>query len=866
MTLGRIGRQLSELLRRQVDEAGIVVWYDPGRVYAGIIDTLDLGGTPLLRYEGSFFALRKALDPYLAEEDPEPVVIYVPKDQRETGHALVEAEAAGAVVFPGAPSLARNTRLPVVARAAAKASGHWTDKALEKLVRDIESGVLTSIEEIDRFIEGGDSKLRLLFQTADPQVVALRFLTDEQLDDEITAKKAQAELVDSLTRTFGLQVTAEVTPAELRTRLARFVLLTDFAAALGELPAALAGVDVAINSAEQEACVRLAREWRGRFDLRQTYRSAAHQVERQLGLAKLDLELPRETKAETFTFLESRLQESAARTLLAAPSYEVVDYTRARQSSYWSGTDADIQACWALIAVAGGVLVEADRVGQDVKRTGQDAAALLRGYTEGAEPWCNLDTAYRNFEQLLQTLDIELEADGVLEALVVRARERYSVVSAGLAETFVSALQNAAFRVPGIDRQAEVFLKHVRPHLGSAKVAYMLVDAFRYEMARELMLMQAVREDFEADLVPVLGTAPTITEVGMAALLPAAEDGLEIVPGSAGHVTVKVGGQDVTKREARLAYLAQKAGVPVASCLLEELLPQPNRSLRQQLAEAQLVVVTSQEIDSLCEGGNVSLARQVMGTLLERLVRGCRVLRNIGVEVIVLTADHGFLFGEEIGSDMKIEAPGGETVDLHARAWLGKGGSVEPGCLRAPLKALGTRADLDLCVPWGLGAFKVKGGANAYLHGGLSPQECVIPALCLKPRIKPQLTGGDIVWHLVPGSEKISTRFFSVQVKGESATLLEPVPPRVRVEIKMGRAGLSRMVSASYGFEAAVAEVQLRLAEPVPGKPRSLEPNTITLMITTGEAIRDRADVVLVDASTGLELARLKGIELALAM
>ncbi len=38
----------------------------------------------------------------------------------------------------------------------------------------------------------------------------------------------------------------------------------------------------------------------------------------------------------------------------------------------------------------------------------------------------------------------------------------------------------------------------------------------------------------------------------------------------------------------------------------------PSVRCKQRINDARLVVVTSQEIDSLCEGENVSLARQVM--------------------------------------------------------------------------------------------------------------------------------------------------------------------------------------------------------------------------------------------------------------
>lgn len=863
MNPGSIGKQLSHILRRQLDESGIVVWFDPAGDYAGVVDALDLGGAPLLRHNGSFFELRKALDPYLAEETAQAVVVYVPMAPAATDHALVEAEVAGCVVLPGASSPLRDSRLSVVARAAAKATGRWTDQDADKLVRDIESGLFTSIDEIDRLIEGGDSKLQLIFSTSDPQAIALRFLTDESADAEIAAKKALPELQNCLSRALEVGVEAAETVAEFRTRLTRFVLLTDLVAGIGELPEALTGAHVADADAERKACTRLAAEWRNRTDLRGAYREAAGKVEQELHLSGLDLAIPESTALETFAFVERLLQEAIVRALLDNPSAALVEKARGRQSSFWSEADADTQAYWALIAAAGEVLVEAGRVGAGLKAAAGDVIAILRRYTADDDPWCRLDTAQRNLEQRYQTLDVDLEARRGVEALIVRARQRYSEASAALAEAFLHAYRDAGFEVADARRQTEVFAKHVQPHLETEKVAYVLVDALRYEMARELV--GAVDEDFEVSLTPGLATVPTITEIGMAALLPGAEEGVEVVPISPGHLALKVGGQVLTNREARLKYLAERVGVAVADCQLDELLPQPKKALKQHVADAQLAVVTSQEIDSLCEGGNVSLARQVMDTLLERLLRGCRVLRGLGVDLIVVAADHGFLFGEEIGSDMKIEAPGGQTADLHRRAWVGKGGDVQPACMRTPLAALGVESDLDVCVPWNLAAFKVPGGTTAYFHGGMSPQELVIPVLALRPRAKTAPVAGDITWQLIPGSAKISTRFFSVQVAGAAAGLLEPVAPKVRVEIRAGGKAISKAVSASYGFEEATGAVQLRLADAPAGETRLVEGNTVALMITaeTGTGV---ATIVLIDDSTGVELAKYEGVELAIAI
>src|SRR5690606_7671565 len=106
--------------------------------------------------------------------------------------------------------------------------------------------------------------------------------------------------------------------------------------------------------------------------------------------------------------------------------------------------------------------------------------------------------------------------------------------------------------------------------------------------------------------------------------------------------------------------------------------------------------------------------------VLKDLRRGLRVLADLGVKNIVMVADHGHLFGDEVGEDMKIDAPGGETADLHQRAWVGVGGTSEPSYLRIPLDSLGMPGELDFATPLTLACFRAKGGNRAYFHGGIA--------------------------------------------------------------------------------------------------------------------------------------------------
>src|SRR5712692_7678748 len=114
--MGIVTDYLINVIAKQVDASGLVVWYDPDVHYREIAKDLVIPGTTIVDYTDSFFALRHEIEPLLGNLDPPRLVIYVPLSQVETHNALIEFEAAGVVIKPGQQPPSRNTRLSLIAR------------------------------------------------------------------------------------------------------------------------------------------------------------------------------------------------------------------------------------------------------------------------------------------------------------------------------------------------------------------------------------------------------------------------------------------------------------------------------------------------------------------------------------------------------------------------------------------------------------------------------------------------------------------------------------------------------------------------------------------------------------------------------
>ena len=197
--MGKVTEELVALITKQIQDHGIVVWYDPEQTYGDVIDQLQLPETPVLRYEESVFQLRHRLEPFLEFVDdngrvrdnietPPRVLLYVPLDRSNTQHAMIEAETVGVVMEPGGSPWQRNTRLKVLAERVFK--GIAPDRA-SAIAAEVEAGRRT-LAELDWLADqtGEWGALKLIFGTTAVADVVLAFLSAEAHDHAILDKQA----------------------------------------------------------------------------------------------------------------------------------------------------------------------------------------------------------------------------------------------------------------------------------------------------------------------------------------------------------------------------------------------------------------------------------------------------------------------------------------------------------------------------------------------------------------------------------------------------------------------------------------------------------------------------------------------------
>ena len=348
--------------------------------------------------------------------------------------------------------------------------------------------------------------------------------------------------------------------------------------------------------------------------------------------------------------------------------------------------------------------------------------------------------------------------------------------------------------------------------------AVFLIDGLRYELGEALR--QQLQGEHEAALEALYCELPSITALGMSALLPEGSkrkigwqdgDWLVQLPGFGGNLAQK------TDRD---KWLVEQLGnveiVPLNSL---------SKTETKIVASAQWLVVTSTEIDAI--GENVgALPPVALDDLVNRIASAVRKLLQQGFDEVHIVTDHGFLLLEEVADHGKADLPKADWLKKAPRYALAEA-SPPSEHLRFPVTTDGRVVGW---FPHGITCFKSYGQYN-YVHGGPSLQETIIPHLTVRPSVLSRTVGVKI-----EAGDETRVAFFKVTLK--------PVP----------KALMSREREVRLALEKADGTVVRESREIIDVKDGVVK--NMKVYASDNIAFGDMLNVAVYDARTGERLDR----------
>ena len=289
--------------------------------------------------------------------------------------------------------------------------------------------------------------------------------------------------------------------------------------------------------------------------------------------------------------------------------------------------------------------------------------------------------------------------------------------------------------VEGVPRQRRFFDEFLVA--GSSEVKRTLVivsDALRFEVADELARRLERDTAGTTELKSMQSVFPSITEFGMAALLPHNSMGLR----KSDMQVFLDNNVPVATTEEREAALRRRK--PKCRCIQSKTLIAAKRSVRKQLVgDADVVYVYHNKIDSVGEDFNTEhMVLDACKTAIEDLVELVKIsVNNLNISRVLITADHGFLYTRnplEERSKVSAADASARVVKQGRRYLVSDEHDIDDALFvkmnMDDIKG-GTYTGL---APRECVRIKKAGPGDNYVHGGLSLQECCVPVVEFRNR------------------------------------------------------------------------------------------------------------------------------------
>ena len=524
---------LADEISAKVAKHGIVVWDDPAREYASVAAEVVPADVVFEHWDGSFYRLRRSVEPLLSGGSPPRLVIYLPCAS-PTNDPLAEARDAGSVF---------TRRLNTLVERAL--DGRFTPGRIDEIGRQAET-----IEQAEVVMEGSDqgadARLVAAVGSSSPSDMVRRLLTpafDQALDDGDLWSAAVTFLAEAT----GAKK-SEDRRDDLRRSIFRNMVLRILEAAMGDLPDSLPSPDPPSTNRQlriMEEAIALLRNGPDADH----YRELARGVDSELDLSSR-LEWDNRLASNDITPSVDEVAFHAAMGMLEANQHrEAGDLARQRLGSSWwarpgRSSETRVEAKWRAAAALAD-LEDATRS----RPTGmQSLSDLLDWYVDAG--W-RADAAHRRVESLRSVLPIDTDS---LDHEFQAARAAYEK---WLEKVLVTVSTVASDADPGtsIASQREI---HRRVESSDGPTVFIWVDALRYELGQALV-DRLSHLPADVDIQPAVATPPTLTPVGMASLLPDTAVHMNLALSNS-KVRVRFGDDDVKTVSDRVARLEQRHG------------------------------------------------------------------------------------------------------------------------------------------------------------------------------------------------------------------------------------------------------------------------------------------------------------------
>lgn len=358
------------------------------------------------------------------------------------------------------------------------------------------------------------------------------------------------------------------------------------------------------------------------------------------------------------------------------------------------------------------------------------------------------DTCYRKFCLAFD----RLEDKRPYERLSDRVEQVYVNDWLDKLNPLFSNLLNEGRQSLGLPLQEQFASQRISSRAGRERTVVIISDAFRFEVAKELEETLNKRARYEAELSAMTAVLPSVTTLGMAALLPHQQ--IQVQEGKLGNPLVD--GKPSTGTENRQRIL--QAHYPNAVALtVKEILSMPSSAFSDRFNGKDVIYLYHDQIDAA--GDDQTTQNQVFEACERTIVDMETVIRRLTNEIsatnYLVTADHGFQYRRsQIQEYEKVETRGTNPIFPGKRFRVTREPENMVGTISFAFPYLEDGGWVS--VPLGASIFKHQGGGQNFVHGGASLAEMLVPLMTVKSKKGRQATRKATIKLLSPTQHRLN--------------------------------------------------------------------------------------------------------------
>ncbi len=694
----------------------IIFWYDPKQDYTDFINELELDNTEIIKYDNNSFWIRYHIE---KEELNNNIIIYLPFERKKgIDNDLLDLETANSDLLfnPDSTTMRlKNFGLTEDCRNIInKYAKFFGNKKRENEFKnfDIEE---KDNDNIDLIITAILLNIKSINEDEILKEILKCYYEDQKKYEELFKFGSEEFILNLFNNTFGTSISS----SEELPEVYKSLIFTYFATTLKDIKKVSRYSKYLLTDKATNVSVFINNLMRDKIT-KECFEKLSKEVEKEFGIDELlnSMDIEDYILSDAFESIDKYIIKYVVDKLFdGIGEYDIyINYIDTRENKYWF---EKLSNEYNLLKVAIAFFKKINSIEDSIKIV--DIDRFAKDY---ADNFSEVDTLYRKmyfFFDNIENRDLFISLKNKIENIYVN--NFMSELSIKWSNTIENMSRYDSNRMA---LQKDFYKNYIKPFNDKKdRIIVIISDAFRYECAKELneKLKQFASK---SDITYMQGLVPSYTKLGMAALLPnkqlsRVKDSDDILVDGQVSSTIK-------DRE----ILLQKENPDSIAIKYDDLYEMTKLEWKKLFSGKKVVYIYHDTIDNAGEHNEneVFTACDKAINELERLVKDLHTTFS-GINAFI-TADHGFFYKR--GKIESYEKTGKTTNSTKQKTRYSYSDSIvdEEGILSISLDYLFGENSGYVNIPKGNIIFVRQGTGINYFHGGILPQEIIIPVLDFK--------------------------------------------------------------------------------------------------------------------------------------